>query len=586
MMDEDLAGLVKDDTREKMAKAIDHVRHEMGNVRTGRASPALVETLVVDYYGTPTPLRQLAGFSVPDAMLLVISPYDKGSLGAIEKAIQTSDLGINPTNDGTVIRLAFPPLTEERRKDLVKVVRHKAEEGRVAMRNLRRAGAPRARGTAEGRRALDRRARAGGEGAREDHPGPGGARSTSCSAPKSKSSSRSEQHARRHRRRRSARRAASSRRSSSQRAEPEGSRRSPPAITPGVCASSAPSRPATACATVTGPVDDGAPDLRTGTTRRPARSRPSSTAAPARSRRWLRPPGARRTTTGRPRRSLRALHAVRRPPRRGCAPQRGARRGRRRAGPWHFESDDTPGDRAPTRAPDPRRRRLAPGPESGGCHAASTGRPLEPERYRPPARPRVAPTTGEPGDGRDARRLAAAAGRRAAAARPRPAARPRRNGAGARTTSPGSADPAVSRTRRRPRARPGPVAATCGWPSGPACSSGVVALVCFAAGTVASMVIVTLVVLLAAAEAYAAFRRAQLPPGHAARPGGLLLADRSRPTTRAWRRCRWSSCCSWPARSSGTWPGSSRRPTRCRGMTATVFVFVWVGVFGSFAACC
>ena len=139
-MDEDLAALVTEDTREKMGKAIDHVRHEMGSVRTGRASSAQVEPLMVDYYGTPTPLRQLAGFSVPDAMLLVISPYDKGSLSAIEKAIQTSDLGINPTNDGTVIRLAFPPLTEERRKEMVKLVRHKAEEGRVAIRNLRRAG--------------------------------------------------------------------------------------------------------------------------------------------------------------------------------------------------------------------------------------------------------------------------------------------------------------------------------------------------------------------------------------------------------------------------------------------------------------
>jgi ribosome recycling factor len=94
----------------------------------------------VDYYGSPTVLRQLAGFSVPDAMLLVVTPYDKGSLGAIEKAIMASDLGINPTNDGTVIRLAFPPLTEERRKELVKVVRHKAEEARVAVRNLRRGG--------------------------------------------------------------------------------------------------------------------------------------------------------------------------------------------------------------------------------------------------------------------------------------------------------------------------------------------------------------------------------------------------------------------------------------------------------------
>jgi ribosome recycling factor len=137
-MDEDLADLVMEDTKDKMVKAIDHVRTEMGNVRTGRANSALVESLSVDYFGTPTSLRQLAGFSVPDAMLLVISPYDKGSLGAIEKAIQTSDLGINPTNDGTVIRLAFPPLTEERRKELVKVVRHKAEEARVAIRNLRR----------------------------------------------------------------------------------------------------------------------------------------------------------------------------------------------------------------------------------------------------------------------------------------------------------------------------------------------------------------------------------------------------------------------------------------------------------------
>jgi len=139
-VDDDLANLVKEDTREKMVKAIDHLRAEMSNVRTGRASSALLEPLIVDYYGTPTPLRQLAGFSVPDAMLLVISPYDKGSLGSIEKAILGSDLGINPTNDGNVIRLAFPPLTEERRKELVKVVRHKAEDAKVAVRNLRRSG--------------------------------------------------------------------------------------------------------------------------------------------------------------------------------------------------------------------------------------------------------------------------------------------------------------------------------------------------------------------------------------------------------------------------------------------------------------
>jgi len=136
--DGELAGLVLDDARERMAKAVDHVRADFSAVRTGRATPAIVETLVVDYYGTQTPLRQLASFSVPDAMLLVISPYDKSSIGVIEKAIQASDLGINPSNDGTVIRMGFPSLTEERRKELVKVVRHKAEEGRVAIRNLRR----------------------------------------------------------------------------------------------------------------------------------------------------------------------------------------------------------------------------------------------------------------------------------------------------------------------------------------------------------------------------------------------------------------------------------------------------------------
>jgi len=139
-MDDELTTLVMDDVRSRMSRAVEHLRTELAGVRTGRASPALIETLSVDYYGTPTPLRQLAGFSVPDAMLLVVTPYDKSSLGAIEKAIQTSDLGINPSNDGAVIRLGFPPLTEERRKDLVKIVRHKAEEAKVAVRNLRRSG--------------------------------------------------------------------------------------------------------------------------------------------------------------------------------------------------------------------------------------------------------------------------------------------------------------------------------------------------------------------------------------------------------------------------------------------------------------
>jgi ribosome recycling factor len=126
------------DITDKMSKAVAHTQSEFAAVRTGRAAPALVEKLKVDYYGTEVPLQQLAGFNVPEARLLVIQPYDKNSLKAIEKAIQNSDLGINPSNDGQAIRLSFPQLTEERRKDLVKVVKHKAEEGRVAVRNLRR----------------------------------------------------------------------------------------------------------------------------------------------------------------------------------------------------------------------------------------------------------------------------------------------------------------------------------------------------------------------------------------------------------------------------------------------------------------
>ena len=138
-MDDELVEAVLEDSRDKMAKAVAHTQTDFSTVRTGRAVPALVEKLKIDYYGTEVPLQQLAGFNVPEARLLVIQPYDKNSLKAIEKAIQNSDLGINPSNDGAVIRLSFPQLTEERRKELVKVVKHKAEEGRVAVRNLRRA---------------------------------------------------------------------------------------------------------------------------------------------------------------------------------------------------------------------------------------------------------------------------------------------------------------------------------------------------------------------------------------------------------------------------------------------------------------
>ena len=126
------------DCKDRMHKAVVHLQEEFSGVRTGRATPALVDKLKVDYYGTEVPLQQIAGFSVPEPRVLVISPYDKNAIKAIEKAIQTSELGINPSNDGAVVRLTFPELTQERRKDLVKVVKHRAEDSRVAVRNVRR----------------------------------------------------------------------------------------------------------------------------------------------------------------------------------------------------------------------------------------------------------------------------------------------------------------------------------------------------------------------------------------------------------------------------------------------------------------
>lgn len=126
------------ETDEKMAKAVEHAQSEFSSVRTGRASPALLERITVSYYGTDVPLQQLAGFSVPEARLLVVSPFDKSSMDAIEKAIRDANLGMNPSSDGNVLRLAFPPLTEERRKELVRVVKNMAEDGRIAVRNVRR----------------------------------------------------------------------------------------------------------------------------------------------------------------------------------------------------------------------------------------------------------------------------------------------------------------------------------------------------------------------------------------------------------------------------------------------------------------
>ena len=126
------------DATHKMEQALAHLKEDLGAIRTGRAAPAVLNRVVVEYYGTPVPLNQLASTSVPEPRLLQVTPFDKTAIGAIEKAIQSSDLGITPSNDGNVIRLAFPPLTEERRKELVKQVHHRAEEGRVSVRNVRR----------------------------------------------------------------------------------------------------------------------------------------------------------------------------------------------------------------------------------------------------------------------------------------------------------------------------------------------------------------------------------------------------------------------------------------------------------------
>jgi ribosome recycling factor len=122
----------------KMAKSVDHFAGDLATIRTGRANPALIDKIMVPYYGTPTPLNQLAQISAPEPRLLVVQVYDKSQMGAIEKALRTSDQGLNPANDGSVIRVPIPPLTEERRREYVRLVKQKAEEARVAIRNVRR----------------------------------------------------------------------------------------------------------------------------------------------------------------------------------------------------------------------------------------------------------------------------------------------------------------------------------------------------------------------------------------------------------------------------------------------------------------
>ena len=126
------------DAKRRMDKSIEATHNEFNSIRTGRASPALLDRITIDYYGTPTPLKSLASISAPEPRLLVVQPFDPGSIKNIERAVQESDLGLTPSNDGKIVRLPIPALTEERRKDLVKVVRRVAEEGKVAIRNVRR----------------------------------------------------------------------------------------------------------------------------------------------------------------------------------------------------------------------------------------------------------------------------------------------------------------------------------------------------------------------------------------------------------------------------------------------------------------
>lgn len=126
------------EAEEKMNKAVEVAKEDFAVIRTGRATPALFSKILVDYYGSPTPLQQLASFSTPEARVVIITPYDRGSMANVEKALRDSDLGINPSNDGTIIRIVLPQLTEERRKEYIKVAKSKAEDARVSVRNIRR----------------------------------------------------------------------------------------------------------------------------------------------------------------------------------------------------------------------------------------------------------------------------------------------------------------------------------------------------------------------------------------------------------------------------------------------------------------
>jgi ribosome recycling factor len=135
---------VIDDTlleaEEKMERAVEHAKEEFGAIRTGRANPAMFSKIIIDYYGTPTPLTQMASVAIPEPRMAIIKPYDNSQINAMEKAIRDSDLGVNPNNEGNQLRILLPQMTEERRRDMIKVARHKGEEAKVAIRNIRRRG--------------------------------------------------------------------------------------------------------------------------------------------------------------------------------------------------------------------------------------------------------------------------------------------------------------------------------------------------------------------------------------------------------------------------------------------------------------
>ena len=166
----EMAELILDDAKDRMDKAISHSREEFATIRSGRASPSIVERISVEAYGTEMRLIEMASISVPEARQLLITPHDPSNLDAVERAIRSSDLGLSPSNDGRTLRLSFPPLTEERRKELVRVVRQMAEDGRISIRNIRRDARKELEGAEKDKQLTNDELAAGREGSRPHHP--------------------------------------------------------------------------------------------------------------------------------------------------------------------------------------------------------------------------------------------------------------------------------------------------------------------------------------------------------------------------------------------------------------------------------